>query len=211
MNSRAKIAIVVGALVAGVAVLFVVGCGGSSSTNDVSVTTCRPAQPLVFPTPSGLPPGLEEYQSPERGYTVRYPADWQVKPNQASFQNISGDTFFSAAAVGDVRPNVTVTCEMIPVGTSSTGYLDLRRAVLQTTLNASPSAAASLQVDGKDAFAWHYKLVSPSTPEPLVVEKTEVLFADDRGGWTMALTVPEGQISVYEGVYDALVASFHEQ
>jgi len=211
MNSRAKIAVVVGALVAGVAVFLVVGCGGSSTTNDVSVTTCAPAQPVVFPTPENLPVDLKEYQSPERGYTVRYPADWQVKPNMASYQNIFGDTFFSPAPIGDVRPNVTVTCEMIPVGSTSTGFVDLRRAVLQQMLNASPSEAASLQVDGKDAFAWHYQVVTPSTPEPLVVERTEVLFADDRGGWTISLVVPEGQISAYEVAYDALVASFHEQ
>jgi hypothetical protein len=211
MNSRAKIAIVAGALVAGVGVLFVVGCVGSSKGGDASMTTCQPAQPPVFPTAENLPADQKEYQSPERGYTVRYPADWQVKPNLASYQNIAGDTFFAPVPIGDVRPNVTVTCETIPIGTDSRTFVDAKRAMLDQMLGSSPSTAATLQVDGKDAFAWNYKVTTQGTPQPEVLDKVEALFADDRGGWIIGLLVPDGQIGAYESVFESLVASFHEE
>ena len=175
------------------------------------MTTCKPAQPVVFPT-RGEPAGRsKEYQSPERGYTVRYPADWQASPNQVSYENIAGDTFFSPVPIGDVRPNVTVTCETIPVGTDSRAFVDAKRAVLNQLLGTSPSGAATFQIDGKDAFAWNYQMTTQGTPQPETLDKVEALFADDRGGWVIGLLVPEGQIGAYEAAFEAFLASFHEE
>jgi hypothetical protein len=188
-----------------------VACNGGGGSSSSDMTTCQPAQPVVFPTPENLPSDLAEYQSPERGYIVRYPIDWQAKANQASYQNISGDTFFSPAPIGDVRPNVTITCETIPVGTDSRAYVDAKRAVLEQLIGSSPNTAAQFQVDGKDAYGWEYKLTAQTTPEPQVLDKVEVLFADDRGGWSITLLVPDGQVSNYQAIYDAMVASFHEE
>lgn len=214
MNRREKTAILV-ALVAGVTALVMVACdgGGGSATPaaDAPRTTCKPALPPVFPTAENLPADLKEYQSPERGYTVRYPADWQARPNMVAYQNIAGDTFFSPAPIGDVRPNVTVTCETIPVGTDSRTFVDAKREVLNQLLGTSPSTAETLQIDGKDAFAWEYKMTTHGTPQPQVLDKVEALFADDRGGWVIGLLVPEGQIGPYEAVFKAVIDSFHEE
>jgi hypothetical protein len=214
MNRRRKTIVLAAALLAAGAALLMAACngGGNGSPTPTGVprTTCKPATPPVFPAPENLPADLQEFQSPDRGYTIRYPADWEAMANKASVQNISGDVFFAPTSGGEVRPNMSVTCETIPIGTDTSTFAEAKREVLQSVLGASPIEAASLDIDGKHALAWHYKVVSEKTPEPTVVEKVEILFADDRGGWIISLVVPEAQVNAYEAMFDAFAASFHE-
>ncbi len=204
-------------VVLGAAALLGVACGGGSSGGDSSqststpLTTCKPASSPVFAAPTGVPTDKQVYQSTDLGYSIIYPADWQAKPNQATYQNVSGDTFFSPGLLGEVHPNITITCETIPVGTDTNVYADSRRALLQQLLGSSPTSAANVKVNGKDAFFWHYKLTSNKTPQPAVIDKIEVLFADDRGGWVISLVAPEGHLGDYKSVLDDVLASFHEQ
>jgi hypothetical protein len=83
--------------------------------------------------------------------------------------------------------------------------------LLTQLLGSSPDSAASLKVDGKDAFFWHYKITSTKTPQPAVIEKIEVVFADDRGGWVISLVAPEGHLGDYKTALDDVTASFKEQ
>jgi hypothetical protein len=209
MTAKAK-----AGLLLGVVALLAIACGsgGNSPQNtDVPLTTCKPASSPVFAPPIGVPADQQVYQSSELGYSILYPADWQAKPGQANYQNVYGDTFFAPGFLGEVLPNVTITCETIPAGSDTNAYADYRRAVLQQLLGTSPDSAASLKVDGKDAFFWHYKITSTKTPQPAVIEKIEVLFADDRGGWMISLVAPEGHLGDYKTALDDVTASFHEQ
>jgi hypothetical protein len=185
--------------------------GGGEETpalTDVPRTTCKPVEPVVLSTPTDLPPGVAEYQSPERGYRVRYPSDWEVQPNQIAAHNIAGDVFFSPTAIGEIKPNISVSCETIPVGTTSQQFLDTKLAVMGTLYGVSPSVEATLTVDGKDASLVRYRFTRERTPEPLTVDKVDVLFADDLGGWTLTLVAPEGATDTYAPALDAFVKSF---
>ncbi len=203
-------------IVIGAVALLGVACGGGSSNSvgdesegtSTPLTTCKPASPPVFPAPINVPAGQQEYQSADLGYSILYPIDWKASPNLANYQNVFGDTFFSPDSSGDVTPNITVTCETIPVGGDTNAYVDYRRAVLQQLLEASPDSAADVTVDGKDAIFWHYKIASNKTSS--VADKIEVLFADDRGGWMISLVAPEGHLGDYKPVLDSVMASFHE-
>jgi hypothetical protein len=220
MSSTRK-ALLFSGIVIAVAAIFPLACGGSGSgdsgstdssqNTDVPLTTCKPASPPVFSTPASVPAGNEVYQSTSLGYSVQYPADWRPEPDKASYQNIYGDAFFSPGLLGEVLPNITVTCETIGIGTDTATYADDRRALLQKMLGASPDRAAAVEVDGKSAFFWHYKLSSTKTPQPDIIDKIEVVFADDRGGWVISLVAPEGNLGDYQPVFDAFLASFHEQ
>jgi hypothetical protein len=219
--SSTRRALLLSGIVIALAAIFPLACGGSGNGDsgngdspqgtDVPLTTCKPASPPVFGTPANVPAGNDVYQSTNLGYSVQYPADWRSEPDKASFQNIYGDAFFSPGLLGDVQPNITVTCETIGIGTDTATFADLRRALLQKMLGASPSKGATVQVDGKSAFFWHYKLSAATTPVPEVFEKIEVVFADDRGGWVISLVAPDGKLGDYQPVFDAFLASFHEQ
>ncbi len=52
---------------------------------------------------------------------------------------------------------------------------------------------SSLTVDGKDASLVRYRFTRERTPEPLTVDKVDIFFADDLGGWTLTLVAPEGE------------------
>lgn len=213
MTAKAKAGLLLGVLLGAAALLAIAcGSGGNSPQNtDVPLTTCKPASPPVFAPPIGVPADQQVYQSKDLGYSILYPADWKAIPNQANYQNISGDSFFSPGLLGEVHPNITITCETLPVGSDTNAYADFRRAGLTQLLGSSPSSAAGVKVDGKDAFFWHYKITSTKTPQPAVVDKIEVLFADDRGGWLISLVAPEGHLGDYQPVFDSVLASFHEQ
>jgi hypothetical protein len=207
-----KIAAVLGsAFLVAVIALPLVACGGGGSPEPTSVpyTKCKPAEPVVPSTPTDLPPGVSEYQSPERGYSVRYPSDWTVEANRISLATMAGDVFFSASAEGEVKPNLSVSCEMLRVGTTSEQFLDTKLGVIEALRGQRPSVEETVTVDGKEASLVRYKVTTAQTPEPLTVDKIDIFFADDLGGWTLTLVAPEGMIDTYRPVLDAFVASFH--
>jgi len=212
MTVKTRTCLLLGAVLSAVALLGI-ACGGGSSGGGSTegtatpLTTCKPASAPVFGTPI-VGAGEQIYESTDLGYSVVYPDTWKAAPQLANYQNIFGDTFFSPDTSGDVQPNITITCETIPVGGDTSAYVDYRRAVLQQLLEASPDSAASVTVDGKDAIFWHYKIGSNKTSS--VIDKIEVLFADGRGGWMISLIAPEGHLSDYKPVLDAALASFHE-
>src|SRR4030043_340109 len=125
--------------------------GGSPEPTSGPRTKGKPAEPITPSTPTDLPPGVSEYQSPERGYSVRYPSDWEAQPNRISLGNMAGDVFFSTTAEGDVKPNLSVSCETLPVGTTSEEFLDTKLAVLEALRGQPPSVEATLTGDGKEA------------------------------------------------------------
>jgi hypothetical protein len=191
--------------------LLPVACGGddeSPTPTNVPRTTCKPAEAVVAATPTDLPAGMAEYQSPERGYSVRYPNDWTAQPNTIAVQNMAGDAFFTTGATTQVKPNLSVACETIPIGTTSQQFVDAKLGVLQQVLGQQPQVEKTLTVDGREASQVKYGIEKVQTPEPLKVQKIEVFFADDLGGWTIALTVPQGAIDTYRAVFDAFVQSF---
>jgi len=192
------------------------GSGGTPTQEAVARTTCKPDQPPVFGTPVNVPTDKLEFQSTERGYTVLYPAGWEAKANHSAIANISADAFLGPVASNSVRVNMSVTCETIPVGTTSREFTDAKMEVLRRAFGGSPSQGEQLTVDGKDAYLIKFAMGSEDTPapgsteEPLNAETVQVMFADARGGWTISLLAPEGQLAPYRAFFDELVASFHE-
>jgi hypothetical protein len=214
---RKRYAPIVLTLVALAALTSFVACrgggGGSTSSDtpsatDTSRTTCKPSEPASPTTPSAVPQGLTEYRSPERGYRVQYPDTWAVKANAVSVANITGDAFFTGDTAGNINPNVSVTCETVPIGTSSGDFIDAKRTVVQKTIGRLPDIEGMLTVNGNEAASVAYSQQVAQTPEPIAMERVEVYFADDMGGWTIALTAPQGSIDTYRPAFDALVQSY---
>ncbi len=208
-----KIAAVLGsALLVALVSLPLVACGDGESPEPTSVprTKCKPEEPVVLSTPTDLPPGLAEYQSPDRGYRVRYPSDWEVQPNRISLANMAGDVFYSTTVEGEVKPNLSISCETLLIGTTSEEFLETKLIVLETLRGERPSVEGTVTVDGKEASLVRYEVTTEQTPEPLTVDKIDIFFADDLGGWTLTLVAPEGTMDTYRPLLDAFAASFHE-
>ena len=187
-------------------------CGGDGDDEGdgqtVERTTCRPATPIT-PQPSGdLPEGVKEYQSPERAYRVTYPDAWEVEPNGVSVQNIVGDIFYASEAQGDVKPNISVSCETVPVGTTTQEFFDAKSEVIERIVGVRPELERTLTLDGNEGFVVEYPVVKERTPEPVQIDKIEVFFADDLGGWTIALVVPQGMVEQYRALFDDFLSSF---
>jgi hypothetical protein len=214
MTIKKTAAIFASAFLVAIIALPLVACGGGGggeetpTPTNIPRTNCKPAGPVVPITPTDLPPGISEYQSPERGYRVRYPSDWAVQPNQIGVGNLAGDVFFAPAAVGDVKPNLSVACETLPIGTTTDQFVQSKLDVIQKLYGESPSVEETLTVNGNDASLIRYKVTGQQTPEPLTVDKIDVLFADDLGGWTLTLVAPEGAADTYKSTLDAFVESF---
>jgi hypothetical protein len=150
---------------------------------------------------------VAQYQSPERAYLVQYPEDWEVEPNGVSLQNIAGDIFYALAEENEVKPNISVSCETVPVGTTSQEFFDSKVGVIERIVGVRPELERELTVGGREGFLVEYPVVKEQTPEPVKVDKIEVFFADDLGGWTVALVVPEGMVEEYRAVFEEFVDS----
>ena len=194
--------------------LSLTACGGGDGSDsnptptDVARTTCKPPANAAPGTPADVPQGLAEYRSPERGYRVQYPSDWQVKPNAVAVANITGDAFFSGDTTGKINPNVSVTCETVPIGTTSGDFIDAKRSVILKLIGKLPDIEKMMTVNGDEAASVKYDLQAVQTPETITMEKVEVYFADDMGGWTITLTAPKGAIDTYRPAFDSLVQSY---
>jgi hypothetical protein len=181
---------------------------------DVELTTCAPAESPVFEDPTDLPSNLKEYHSKDRGYLVRYPADWEVREGLVAFKGIVGDAFFSPStdSTGStIRPNFSVTCEMMPVGIDTEVFFQEKRSIFEKRAGAPISAAIELSIDGKKAYLIEYSLQEQATPQPVALTKVDVLWADERGGWIMSLLVPPEQIDAYRPLFEEFFISFKEK
>jgi hypothetical protein len=196
--------------------LSLIACGGGgSSSSDTTVTptdeartTCKPPADATPGTSASVPQGFAEYRSPERGYRVQYPSNWQVKPNAVAFANITGDAFFSGETAGNVNANVSITCETVPVGATSGDFIDAKRGVIQRTIGKLPDIVNMLTVNGSEAASVEYSVQSTQPNQTLTVDKIEVYFADDMGGWTVTLTAPYGTLETYRAAFDIFVRSY---
>ena len=211
---RRQIAVLFALVTLGSAIsLSLIACGGGDGTDtptpaDLARTTCKPPANAAPATPADVPQGLAEYRSPERGYRVQYPSDWQVKPNAVAIGNMTGDAFFSGDTTGKINPNVSVTCETIPIGATSGDFIDAKRLVIQKLIGKIPDIEKTMTVNGEEAASVKYGLQAVQTPETVTMDKVEVYFADDMGGWTITLTAPSGTIDTYRPAFDSLVQSY---
>jgi hypothetical protein len=196
--------------------LSLIACGGGgSSSSDTTVTptdeartTCKPPANAAPGTSASIPQGFAEYRSPERGYRVQYPSNWQVKPNAVAVGNMTGDAFFSGDTTGKINPNIAVTCETVPIGTTSGDFIDAKRAVTQKLIGKLPDIEKTMTVNGDEAASVAYGQQAVQTPEPIMIDKVAVYFADDMGGWTITLTAPPETIDTYRPAFDSLVQSY---
>jgi hypothetical protein len=213
---RRQIAIVLAvSSIVGILALSSVACGGGGGSSDATGspthearTTCKPPANATPGNYDSIPQGMTEYRSPERGYRVLYPADWRAKANTVAVANIAGDVFFSNDTVGTITPNISVTCETVPIGTTSGDFIDSKRTVTQRLTGSLPDIEMTLAVNGQNAASVMYSMRVNSTPEPVTIEKVDVYFADDLGGWTISLTAPADGVDTYRPSFDALVQSY---
>ena len=186
--------------------LAAVACQGENGDEDgIEATPESQATPLTLPTPAGTPIISDsQFEFPDRGYSVRIPDGWSPDANffGTPFSNI--DAFFAPSEEAGVKPNITVTCEVIEEGTALDAYFEPKRELVKE-LTGTEAGVRQTQVDGREAFIAEY---SP-TKEPPKVDRTDIVFVNEGRGWTISLVTPEGQRAVYEPILDDFIASFH--
>ena len=183
------------------------GDGGKEPATSTSPPPGTPQPTAVLqgtprPTPIIVDGRLE---SPAMGYSVHIPEGWNAFPSYLPGPGFSIDAFFAPDLVEGVQPNIAVTCDQIPEGTTLTlkEYSDAKLQVARGVAQVEPDVSSG-EVGGQEAVVARYKR---EKLEP-AVEKTDVFFVTPKCGWTIALTVPLGHGSDYQGLFEEFLGSF---
>jgi hypothetical protein len=78
--------------------------------------------------------------------------------------------------------------------------------LLEIAYGERPEIVQEMTVGGRQAFMVHEIILVEQTPEPFQLDKLEVLFADDLGGWSIAVSSPEGTQDKYRAAVDMLAS-----
>jgi hypothetical protein len=144
-------------------------------------------------------------ESPAVGYGVHIPEGWSASPNFLPGPGFSVDAFFAPDLVEGVQPNISVTCDQIPEGTTLTleEYSDAKLQAARSVEQVEPDVSSG-EVGGQEAVVARYRR---EKLEP-AVEKTEFFFVTEKCGWIITLTVPLGRGSDYQNLFDEFLGSF---
>jgi hypothetical protein len=137
------------------------------------------------------------------GYGVRIPEGWNAFPNFLPGPGFSVDAFFGPDIVEGVKPNISITCDQVPAGTTLKEYSDAKLQVARDVAQVEPDVSSG-EVGGQEAVIARYKRekLQPA------LEKTDVIFVSPKCGWTIALTVPLGRVSDYQNLFEEFLNSF---
>lgn len=190
-------------------ILFLaVACGGGKE--PATPTSPPPGTPqpttVLQGTPQPTPVIVDgQLESPALGYSVHIPEGWNASPNYLPGPGFSVDAFFAPDTIAGVQPNISVTCDQVPAGTTLTlkEYSDAKLQVARDVAQVEPDVSSG-KVGGQEAVVSRYKRekLQPA------LEKTDVIFVSPKCGWTIALTVPLGHGSDYENLFNEFLNSF---
>jgi hypothetical protein len=186
-------------------VLALAACGGGGGNEGAATpqTTEQPGPTGTATLADGFTITGNLAESQVKGYQVRFPETWTPTPNFASAPNISIDAFFAPDVVQGIQPNIGVTCEQLPEGTTLKEYSDAKINIVKKVAQVEPEVS-SRQVAGEEALVSSYKREKADPP----LEKTEVFFIGKKCGWDISLTVPLGQATDYHVLFDQFLDSF---
>jgi hypothetical protein len=184
--------------------LGLAACGGGGGDEEAATpaTTAEPASTPAGTTVPGFTVTGNLFESQTNGYKVRFPEGWTAKGDFVPASTFSIDAFFAPDVVGDVQPNIAVTCEQVPEGTTLEEYFDAKMDVVREVTQVEPEVS-SREVAGEEASVSAYKR---EDAEP-ALEKTEVYFVNARCGWNVSLTVPLDRGSEYQSLFEEFLAS----
>ncbi len=204
MTLRGTASPVLGALLVATA-LVLAACGGGKSTSDGT-----PAQAPAGTTPSGqaggataatpAPPDLSRFttfNSSSKGYSISYPADWEVKQDAYGNTNFSADQFNPPS---QSVPNVSILCKRLPQGDTGDAFLQQNVGLLRTEWGATVTEPLALSVAGQNASLILYD--SSQT-----TQAAAVLFVRNDCGWIITLAAATGQRDAYMPAFRQMLAS----
>jgi hypothetical protein len=188
--------------------LGLAACGGGDEEGEVAEPTA--AGTVEQPTPAPVPtlastPTITGnlFEFAERGYSVEFPEGWTPAPNFLPGPDFSVDAFFAPEEVGGIQPNISVTCAAVPEGMGLQEYFDGKMDVVRQVTQLEPDVS-SREVSGQEALVSHYAREEGEPP----LEKTEAVFISERCGWSIAITVPLGGGTEYQGLFEDFLDSF---
>ncbi len=173
---------------------------GTAEPGATEQATVAASPTIVLGTPT-ITDNLFEFK--EKGYSVRFPEGWTPEPNFLPAPGFSVDAFFAPDEIGGIRPNIAVTCQTLPEGVTLKEYFDGKLDIVRQVTLLEPEVS-SRKVSGQDALVSHYE--REETDQPL--QKTEVVFINERCGWSIALTVPLSAPTDYQDVFNEFLDSF---
>ncbi|MEX2246803.1 MAG: hypothetical protein WEC75_08955 [Dehalococcoidia bacterium] len=171
------------------------GSGGAVQTPEPSVTQSAAEPPAVIEGTSFL--------DVADGYSVQFPAGWTADDDALSAGTLSLDTFFSPETIGEVQPNVSVTCERLAVSNDLLTYYDNYKATVERFM-ATGFIETTGVVAGQPARLISYQL----TRESLTLAKTEAVLIGGDCAYRIALTAPPGSEGQFRPLFDSFLASF---
>jgi hypothetical protein len=179
---------------------LLVACGGGGERLAPAKTATE--TPLARGTPI-ISDNRFEY--PARGYGVEIPEGWEVDADYISGPGLATDAFFAPEPeVAGAKASIVVARENVEANRTADSHLDAKMEVIRQLSRGEPRLSHR-GVAGVDATAVEYE---PTTAD-VRIEKTDVIFVQGTHVWTISLTVPAGQMSKYQDIFDRFLASYH--
>lgn len=186
--------------------LILSGCQGSTSEDNEATpgTTAQQTPPSRVELDATPVITGNLFESPEKGYSVRFPEGWLPVADFLPGPDFTVDAFFAQEEeVEGVQPNIAVTCEAAEQGTDLQEYFDRKVDIVRQVTEVEPEVS-SRQVSGEEALVYRFSRKN----EDVNLEKTEVFFVTERCVWSIALTAPYGDRAIYSGLLDDFLESF---
>jgi hypothetical protein len=180
------------------AVLLAWGCGGDKQQ------TATDEPPETGSTAADVPAGYVTFASPNRGYAIAHPADWEASADYIKIGEVGGDAFISRDIEDGFKANVNVIREDLPDGMSADDYVEATLDMLEAQLNVDPERGDDVTVAGERASTFAYA----ATNGTVNYDVTQVVLVADGAAWILTLSTPEGKTPEYMPTFEAMYGSF---
>lgn len=185
--------------------LGLVACGGGGGDEEAATpgATAPPTSPAAATPGEGFTISDSLFESEDLGYRVQFPEGWTPRPDFVPAATFSTDAFFAPDVIEEVQPNIAVTCDQLPEGTTLEEYFEVKMEIVRQNVGVEPEVGTR-ELAGEEARTSRYRREEVEPP----LEKAEAFFLTERCGWNISLTAPLGRADEYEDVFEEFLDSF---
>jgi hypothetical protein len=204
-----KVAMAALAAMATISVLAA-ACGGDDGDGDGDEPTMAANTPIADITPFNTPQiSGNNIVSPAMGYSATFPDGWSTRINFLQTTDGNVDAFFAPLPPGaEVQASITVNC-VIGEGRLPADQLPAAHQTQTAREGLNENVQVSTrQIAGVEATAISYTNTTQADENPILLDKTDYVFAGETCNYELTTTTAEGERAAYQAQFDIFLNSF---